>query len=87
MHRRPAEANLPTQCGPARSTRDAGGHELDQFTVEGLEMDGWLVSDEGIFTIRERKLIVDEQAGPGEDLQSSTMPFGAKRTMQIHRGP
>jgi hypothetical protein len=74
MHRRPAEANLPTQYGAARSTRDAGGHEIDEFKVEGLELDGLLVREDDIFTISERKLAVDEEAAfaaaKKEELQS-----------------
>ncbi len=73
MHRHPAEASLPT-VRAARNTRDTGGHELDEFIVEGLEQDGWLVSDDGMFTISERKLTVDEQvalaAAKHEELQS-----------------
>ncbi len=75
MRRGPAEANLPTQYGPARNNRDAGGHELDEFTVEGLELDGWLVSDDGIFTIIKWKLTVDEQAAFAAAKQKELQPF------------
>jgi hypothetical protein len=75
MHRRPAEANLPAQYGPARSTGDAEGHELDEFTVEGLELDGWVVSEDCIFAISERRLTVDEQAAFVGAKQKELQPF------------
>ncbi len=41
MHRRLAGENLPTQYGPARNTRDAGRHELDEFTEAWNWTVGW----------------------------------------------
>ena len=74
MHRCPAEANPLTQYGQ-RERPAMQEAELDEFTVEGLELDGWLVSEDGIFTISERKLTVDEQAAFAAAKQKELQSF------------
>ncbi len=56
------EARLPAQYGPVRDARDASDHELVEFTAGGLEMDGWLVNEDGVFNTSKKNLTVDEQA-------------------------